>query len=320
VVPTTRRPSIHRTSKSLIAGMSCTDQCACAEDLVLVSLHSLPEDCIDTLCAVLADDLCTGVYSLIRLSRTCKRLYDVVASPRCVQRCADQHGLKVLALEGERSSSGVLEVLGVIETVVGLGTNRIYFQKRKAIIRPGSSRARLEEFALLLRRHPRLRLSIDGHESSLESIMHTASDGTQLRASLGLAQQRAQAVKDALIELECLDHVDRRGSRVWGRLPSVRFESRVKCTGWEDAVAQAAGWSAGLDSCHAECFFTLECSTTRSTSDAGGRGGAAPDTAPTSIEVPRRPCHYDEAAQERQRQAGWQQQHISIISAALAGV
>ena len=41
-------------------------------------------------------------------------------------------------------------------------------------------------------------------------------------------------------------------------MPTVRFAYRITCRGWGKAIAVAAGWSAGLDSRHAEVFFRLD--------------------------------------------------------------
>lgn len=183
----------------------------------------------------------------------------------CLRRCAAQYCCADGAVRAVPSQP-TLELLGVIETVVALGTNRIYFSNRgRAIspitrsdtpsIRPGSSLPRLMEFALLLRRHPRLTVAIDGHEASHEALTHRSEDGSDVRCSHGRSQQRADAARDALLELECLRRVSPTGARTWGTLPSARFAERIEhCRGWEDAVATAAGWSGGLETSHAELF------------------------------------------------------------------
>ena len=67
-------------------------------------------------------------------------------------------------------------------------------------------------------------------------------------------------------------------------MPKARFEPRIIVRGWEDLVSTTAGWTGGLATCHAECFFAL-----------GGSG----------IEVPQREEHYALAAAAREEQIGW---------------
>ena len=248
------------------------------------TFDDLPDETIEICCAWLADDYCAGVTSLVRLAQCCKRTRRLVHDPACIERCAAQYGLSV-----ERPPN--LEILAIAETMAGLGTNRIFFQRKgraymhsAPVLRPGSSMARLVEFALLLRRHPRLSLRIEGHEGSHEGVCHDAEDGSgSFRASFGQSVQRADAVRNGLLELECLEKLTKLGAKQWGRLPAKRFASRIQTQGWEDSVAEAAGWSGGLETCHAECFFTLD-----------------------GIEVPARPPHYSAAAAVREAHVGWQ--------------
>lgn len=271
-------------------------------------LSDLADELLELICAALADDYCIGVTSLVRLARSCKKMQMlVVHEPACIARCAAQYNI-VLPSSTKKPP---FELLAVAETVAGLGTNRIFFQRKGRSymhvtpqIRPGSSGARIQEFALLLRRHPRLTISIEGHEGRHEGIIHAlaeaegAADGgdhasavaaaadagmiTSIRASFGQSVQRAEVVRDALLELECLEGLSRLGSRMWGRMPTSRFGPRITTRGWEDSVAEAAGWS-GPETCQCEVFFSLD-----------------------GIEMPSRGEHYRRAEEARQANVGWQ--------------
>ena len=218
----------------------------------------------------------------------------MVQDPVTVRRCARQHGLAVPS-----ETQPAFELLSIAETCAGLGTTRVYFQRKgrlymhvKPVIRPGSSLPRVIDFALLLRHHPRLKVVVEGHESTCEGVVQTMEDGREMRASLGQSEARARVVKDALLEYECLERISRIGSKVWGKLPQPRFADRITCRGWEDSVSEAAGWSAGLESAHAELYFTL-----------GGVGG---------VEVPARSPAYAVATRLKARAVGWENHFASI--------
>jgi len=252
----------------------------------------LSDDVLERLCLALIDDFCTGVTSLVRLSRCCHRLHGLASDPTIISRCAEVYGIRSRS-PGQRVR---LALLGVAETVTGLGTNRIFFKKSNVFnaamfsescepqMRPGSSVARLLEFVLLLRRHPALTLVIDGHEKTSEGMSLEGTDGIEMRHSHGNSLQRAKAVRSAMLEHECLERIDARGNKVWtARLPSPRFPDRIEVCGWEDSVAQIAGWTSGLETMHAECFFTMD-----------------------GVTIPARPEHYARAAEERDANVGWQ--------------
>jgi len=251
------------------------------------AITELPAELLEVLCAALADDLCAGVSTIIQLTKTCHHLHGRVSDPATVRFCAAQYGV-VMA---ETSRQLPLELLGIAETIAAMGTNRIFFQHTgrvhgpwhgRPVIRPGSSMPRLAEFALLLRSHPRLTVTIEGHEATQEGIVHLTDDGRSVRTSFGGAQQRAEAVRDALLEHERLERVGSTGA-VWGSLPSTRFASRItSCRGWEDAVVEAAGWSGRLETCQVELFFSLD-----------------------GVEVPSRGSHYKEAEAVCKRHGGW---------------
>ena len=116
-----------------------------------VRIVDLADELLELICAALADDYCIGVTSLVRLARTCKKMQMlVVHEPACIARCAAQYNI-VLPSSTKKPP---FELLAVAETVAGLGTNRIFFQRKGRSymhvtpqIRPGSSGARIQEFA-----------------------------------------------------------------------------------------------------------------------------------------------------------------------------
>ena len=205
------------------------------------TLASLDDDVLEHVGACVVEDLCCGAASLVMLSRASKHFRGSSAFRRPRRRtCAAKHGVSVAHCE---SHAKTLELLSIIEAVIGLGTNRIYFQRRakallstdaKPQVRPGSSGCRLLEFALLLRRHPRLTLKVEGHESSAEGeVFEFDNHGVwnSIRASSGVSKARAEAVREAL-RTWSLEKVDRHGTKQWGRMPSSRFEPRIACRDW----------------------------------------------------------------------------------------
>lgn len=259
-----------------------------AADEAPTRLLDLPDEVLECVCASLAEDLCAGVTTLVRLSCVSVRFHVIVSSHGNVERCAEAYGIAVPA--NVKTSHRTLELLSVLETVSALGTNRIQFQRGKGsydspVIRPGSSMPRLIEFALLLRRHPALTVAIEGHEHTKEGIVHDDDAGSRVRASFGSSVRRAEAVREALLSFECLERLGRAGNKVWGKLAKPRFAERItRCHGWEDAVAEAAGWTSLLECCHVELFFTFD-----------------------GVEVPKRGAHYLASREECERSVGWQQ-------------
>ena len=254
------------------------------------NLTDLPDELISSIACSIAEDLCDGVRSLIALSRCDRQLRSVALHSSTLARCAAVHDI----------DAGIpsLALLDVIETTVGLGTNRIYFSsgrrpitfsadKAKPTLRPGSSMPRLIEFALLMRRHPTLRCFIEGHEGPQEGLSFETPEGHTIRAARGVSHERAEATKAELLNLECLKALDKRGNKVWSTMPRSRFAGRVECRGWDDGVAEAAGWTGGLGTCHAEVFFVLN-----------------------GVEVPRRDEGYAVAEAARERSVGWQRRGL----------
>ena len=224
-------------------------------------LADLPTDLLFSICAALVDDYCDGVRSLVCLAQSSNRLYRLCTSMPCISRCLACYGIETGASRASLACS--LAVLGVAETVAGLGTNRIYVHRRngvcgqRMVLRPGSSTSRLVEFALLLRRHPTLHVVVEAHESAHEGYELT-DGGRSTHMTYGVSQERADVVLGALAELECLERLAPSGARVWGTLPSARFGPRVRCRAWADRVAEEAQWGRGLNTSHTELFFTID--------------------------------------------------------------
>lgn len=240
-------------------------------------LADLSDDILEQICLHLLDCI-----SLVRVSRCCDRFHRVATDSEVIIRCAARYDIKPPSTRGRVR----LSVLGVAQIVAGLGTNRIFFHRERCgtqKVRPELSMPRVTEIALLLRRIPELTLVIDGHEGRKEGLVVHGSDGTPMRASKGFSEQRAQAVRTALLDLENLKSMDAKGNRVWGMLPKRRFDDRIQCRAWEDAVAEAAAWGDGIESSHAEVYFTID-----------------------GVTIPRRGDHYKRAAQAREACVGWQ--------------
>ena len=87
------------------------------------------------------------------------------------------------------------------------------YTSSESLVRPGSSMPRLIQFALLLRAHPTVTLSIEGHASTIEGN----ACGCELQTEI--SKRRAEVVHAELLGLECLESLGHSGNRVWGRLP-----------------------------------------------------------------------------------------------------
>jgi hypothetical protein len=232
------------------------------------TLGNFPDELIGQICSLICSDYCIGVRSVVALSSCSKSLFGSVTRHACVARCTSQYEV---GIEGNHVRQPTLELLGVCEAVCGLGTTRIYFRGRGrtsvhdesepdfSSIRPGSSMPRLVELALLMRRHPRLTVSIEGHEAPHEGTTVCAEDGSAVQISCGASHARAEAVRNALIELECSEHVTTLGQRLWGKLPVRRFAERItNCRGWGCSVVQKAAWHGPRETFQAELFFELD--------------------------------------------------------------
>ena len=277
------------------------------------TLLDLPDDALSAICAAITSDLCEGVSSLIALSQTNKALHAVATSSSTLSRCAAQNGITAI--------SPSLALLDVIETVKGLGQNRIYFKATKSYseqqptkIRPGSSFPRLAEYVLLMRRHPTLTVRIEGHEGRNEGVrivddVDSGDDEPEPPppfnpympanvVSRGRSKERCEAVRAAMLDMECLKCLDNHGNRVWGALPKARLGGRMEIRGWDSAVAEVAGWGGGIECCHCELFFCLS-----------GSG----------VEVPTRGPHYAAAAAAKGEAVGWHR-HLGLKPAPPRGL
>lgn len=201
-----------------------------SSDDACVTLDKLPEDVLSRVGNALVDDLCGGATALTQLSRTSHTL----------QRLFGGSGIQAVAMERGICGPTSLEGLAVLESVVGLGTNRIFFREAEAVFRAGSSRLRLEEFAAMLRRHPTLMALVEAHAGSKYTNQAMADN---------CSRERALAVGAALCRWQDSN---------WDEAQAQRFAHRLRFRHWGSVCATAAGWTAGLESCHAEVFFSLD--------------------------------------------------------------
>ena len=180
----------------------------------------------------LLDDLTAGACSLARLACSCKCWHALVLGlqPQLAQRAAALGCPALTALS--------LEQLAVLEAVAALcaypselrqgPVGTVYFTKGDARLRPGSSLDRLEQFAALMRRHPRATCRVDAH-----------AVGSRAQ-QIFVAARRADAVVDALVT---------RG------VPPEALEA----FSWEDRLTGAAGWApGGYETRRAEVSFVLD--------------------------------------------------------------
>ena len=209
-------------------------------------LDDLSDDHIELICLAAANDFCGGATVIAQLAACSRRLRTIITDPARIARFAAVY--EILSLPTQQPLR--LEHLGVLETVAGLGTNRIYFGQRRRLyqrhnlpLRPGSSEPRLREFMKMMETHPRTAVSIEGHASSHEC---------QLRDSHGrpvkLSEDRAETVSFRMADPEG-------GPLFRCRIPF----SRIARRGWKDDVVRAAGWGDNaLGSHHVELFFRLD--------------------------------------------------------------
>ena len=199
------------------------------EDIESADMLSLPDELLDGICADLNAQL-DGPAMLASLGATCNRLRGMCIDTDFVARRAQER-----AIPGAIST---LELLGLAEALQNLcggirsqGIAKLHFMSQDIDIMPGSL-ARLDELALLLRRHGRLTVAIEAH--------------TGLNAPAGFApiftRHRAERVAERLLEVSRIAD----SSRVTAR------------NGWGKSVAVAAGWAAGAESARAELFFSLD--------------------------------------------------------------
>ena len=205
---------------------------ASADVLEGPTLESLPDDCHTNIARWIIDDLCSGSLSLLSLARTCRRFHDLCGAASFASAIASA----VHRCPGARS----LEALAVLETLTGLGTNRVLFDHTHDKIRAGSSMPRLVEFVGLMDRHRGLLAVVETHAGVSESDPHAQSI------------TRALTIGHALSEIcERPDVLDE------------HLMGRVRLRHWGSTVAAAAKWSTGSrESRHAELFFSLDAGET----------------------------------------------------------
>jgi len=283
-------------------------------------LAGLPDDVLERIGSVVVSDLAGGVAHLSALAASCRRLWAVFTAAGFVSRLAAERGVSGLSS---------LEGLAVLETVTGLGTNRIYFMDAQCIFRPGSSLERLNEYEALLRRHPRLILRIEGHTGSRApdgaarrfsyqrtvaigeyllrrarghhySSSHSASevqagqeDGISTLGIRGHTSADARSLDKALSCEPASQSCARERSRLYPADHPIAH--RVFLRAWGKAVAVCAQWAAGIESRHAEAYFEFD-----------------------GVEMPARPACYEIAAFTDQSVASasdWPPQSISLAVA-----
>ena len=203
----------------------------------LLLLDDLSDDHIELICLAAANDFCGGATVIAKLAACSRRLRAVIGDPARIARFAAVY--EILSLPSPQPLR--LEHLGVLETVAGLGTNRIFIEQKPPpeadigclSLRPGSSGPRLFEFAALMQRHASLTVIIEGHESTLEYQRREQMYGQVL------SEDRAAEVFDFMQRPDIVD--------------------RMRDRFWNDDVARAAGWGNGaLETHHTELFFTLD--------------------------------------------------------------
>ena len=215
---------------------------ATAEPALL--LDELSDDSLELICLAAANDFCGGATVIAQLAACSRRLRAVISDPARIARFAAVY--EILSLPTPQPLR--LEHLGVLETVAGLGTNRIYFGQRGRLyrkhnlpLRPGSSAPRLREFVKMMETHPSTTVAIEGHASSQERDVRDSNG-----RCVNISQDRADTVS-------CLMADQQRDG--FCRIPF----SRMRRRDWTDRVVVAAGWGSGTLGSHlVELFFTLD--------------------------------------------------------------
>ena len=203
-----------------------------ATDCTRRHLLDCTPDELSCIAQYLLDDLTAGASALAQLACSCAQWRALVGGlqPQLARRAA--------ALGCPALTAITLEQLGVLETVAAMcaypselqhgPVGTVYFVKGDAQLRPGSSLDRLEQFAALMRRHPRATCRVDAH-----------AVGSRAQREF-VAVARAQLVVDALVT---------RG------VPPEALEA----FSWEDRAASAAGWApGGYETRRAELSFVLD--------------------------------------------------------------
>ena len=239
-------------------------------------LDDLSDDHIELICLAAANDFCGGATVIAQLAACSRRLCSVISDPARIARFAAVY--EILSLPTQAPLR--LEHLGVLETVAGLGTNRIYFgqrgrlyQKYRLPLRPGSSEPRLREFVKMMEAHPRTTVFIEGHASSQERDVRDSNG-----RPVNISQDRADTV--------CCLMADEQWTREHGSTCRIPF-SRMRRRDWTDRVVVAAGWGSGTLGSHlVELFFTLDGVEIPTRSEHYARIDPAPPAAQLSIPPP----------------------------------
>ena len=212
-------------------------------------LDELSDDSLELICLAAANDFCGGATVIAQLAACSRRLRAVISDPARIARFAAVY--EILSLPTPQPLR--LEHLGVLETVAGLGTNRIYFgqlgrlyKRQNLPLRPGSSEPRLREFVKMMETHPSTTVRIEGHASSQERGIES-----------DLSQDRALTVCN-LMGRQTWSARTNQGQRL-GAFTNRISSSRMTRRGWKDEVVRAASWGdSTLGSHHVELFFTLD--------------------------------------------------------------
>ena len=208
-------------------------------------LDELSDDSLELICLAAANDFCGGATVIAQLAACSRRLRAVISDPARIARFAAVY--EILSLPTPQPLR--LEHLGVLETVAGLGTNRIYFgqlgrlyKRQNLPLRPGSSEPRLREFVKMMEAHPRSTVFIEGHASSQERDVRDSNG-----RPVNISQDRADTV--------CCLMADEQWDGFCRGIPF----SRMRRRDWTDRVVVAAGWGSGTLGSHlVELYFTLD--------------------------------------------------------------
>lgn len=202
---------------------------------VICRLTALPADLLDAILCRVESEL-NGPTLLCRLSLTCHVLWELCSDADFIGRCGSKKG---------QTGLQTLEQLTVLESLRNLvaeGNVRIIFMGADTAIRPGSL-ARLDDLAGLLQQHAeRLTVCIDAH-TGRNAPPSFAPRFTRARAKVIMLHFLAEGVSQTQIE---------------------------SANGWGKDIALSAGWQPGIESAHAELFFSI--------------GG---------VTIPPRPSYYD---------------------------
>eukprot|EP00965_Chrysotila_dentata_P233588 6199677-Pleurochrysis_carterae.AAC.1 len=226
-------------------------------------MHTLPTDTLVLLLHTLLVDITAGAAAVMRLAMCCTAWRDAVlrsdaAAQLYAQRARQLGGTSLAPSASSNATVGTgtcvghlehiparvstcLEQLVVLETVSNLGGASLYFDRAAATLRPGSTRARLEQLIAMLHRHRRLQVSVHGHAGAAAptgALDELAEPRFSLAAVVSL--HRAKAAANLLAEAG----INR---------------CRISLLAWGDLVGSAAGWArGGHETRRVELSFSLD--------------------------------------------------------------